>query len=362
MRSVDINGRFLTQAVTGVQRYATEIVRAIDRQLGSHPELRDRYAFRLLTPRRAAPGLELAHIAAVPVGRLTGHLWEQVELPLHAGGRVLLNLCNTAPAAARCVVTIHDASVFAVPEAYSPAFRLWYRALIPLLGRTALRVVTDSEFSRTELVQRAGIRPGKMTVIPLGCEHVTRTSADTGVFARLPVSPRGYILAVGSQGAHKNLGLLAAALERMGDGAPALVLAGGTNPRIFGDTTVAHGNGVHSAGYVTDAELRALYENACCFVFPSLYEGFGLPPLEAMMCGCPVIASRAASLPESCGDAALYCDPHDPDDLVRALRRLLQEPGRREDLSRRGLERARVFTWDRASTALLRLLDHVHRP
>jgi glycosyltransferase involved in cell wall biosynthesis len=357
-RSVEINARFLTQPITGVQRFAIEAVRGLDRHLSASAALRERYRFRLIAP-RSARSMELEHIPMARIGRLKGHGWEQLELPTAAGRRVLLNLCNTAPLVARNVVAIHDAAVFAVPHAYSPAFRLWYRALIPMLGRSALRIVTISEFSRTELSLRAGIPRPKLEVVHEGCEHITQHPADRGVFSRVPVSPGGYLLAVASRSPHKNLELLAAAHARLGAAAPPLVIAGGANPRVFGDTKVTHGEGLHSAGYVTDGELRALYEDACCFVYPSLYEGFGLPPLEAMACGCPVIVSRAASLPEVCGDAALYCNPRDPEDLARTIRRLIQEAGTREELRGRGLERARGFTWERASARLLDILDRL---
>jgi glycosyltransferase involved in cell wall biosynthesis len=359
IRSIEINARFLTQPITGVQRFAVEMVRAIDRQLSASTAFRGRYRFRLIAPRHAR-SMDLEHIPMIRVGRLGGHGWEQLELPARAGRRVLLNLCNTAPVAARNVVTIHDAAVFAVPQAYSPAFRLWYRTLIPLLGRSALAIVTVSEFSRTELSRRAGIAPRRLDVVPQGCEHIKQPPADQGVFSRLPVSPGRYLLAVGSRSPHKNIGLLAAALPRLGEGTLPLVLAGGANPRVFGDTTATLDEGVHSAGYVTDGELRALYEGACCFVYPSLYEGFGIPPLEAMMCGCPVIVSRAAALPEVCGEAALYCDPRDPEDLAKSIRMLIQDPCRRDQLRRLGLERAQGFTWERASAMLLEILDRVH--
>jgi glycosyltransferase involved in cell wall biosynthesis len=359
MMSVEINGRFLTQPITGVQRYASEIVRALDRHLASSPCLRSRYSFRLITPPHAEGSLELNQITRVSTGRLQGHAWEQLELPARVGRRVLVSLGNTAPMITRNVVTIHDAAVFAVPEAFSPAFRRWYQILIPLLGRTALRVVTISEFSRNELAARAGIRKDRVDVIPQGCEHLERSPPDETVFQRLPVRRGEYILAVGSQAPHKNIGLLLEALRRMKPEAPPLVLAGGINPRVFGPAVTGEHDRVHSAGYVTDAELKALYRNAQCFVFPSRYEGFGIPPLEAMLSGCPVIVSRAASLPEVCGDAALYCDPRDPDDLARQIERLRDSPADREEYRRRGLERARGFTWDRAAGALVTLLDRV---
>jgi glycosyltransferase involved in cell wall biosynthesis len=359
MRFVDINGRFLTQAMTGVQRYAMEMVRALDHQLMVSGELRSRYAMRLVAPAHYDSPMELRHIPTVSVGRLKGQAWEQLELPFHTRGRLLLNLCNTAPLALRTVVTIHDASVFAVPEAYSPAFLTWYRTLIPLLGRRAMRIVTVSRFSQLELSRRAGIPFGKMDVIPLGAEHILQQPADVGILGRLGIQPGRFILAVGSRSPHKNLGAVRTAMSRLESEGFPLVVAGGTNPRIFAPSE-ADGGTFH-AGYVTDAELRALYENATCFAYPSLYEGFGLPPLEAMLCGCPAVVARAASLPEVCGDAVLYCDPRDPDDMARSIRLLIQEPARREELRQRGRERARCFTWERASTALLGLIDQIQQ-
>ena len=359
MKAVCINGRFLTQAITGVQRYAVEMVRAIDHQLAGQPALRSRYAFTLLTPRHADRTIALEHIAVVPVGRLRGQGWEQLELPLHAGRRLILNFCNTAPLAAAGLVTIHDASVFAIPGAYSLAFGLWYRTLIPLLGQRARLILTVSAFSQAELIQRAGIPANKIRVIHLGSEHVLRDPSDVGIFRRIQVQPGRYILAVGSRSPHKNLGAVVEAVSRLGLAGVPLVAAGGSNSKVFTQDRGVEGDGFHPMGYVTDPELRALYEHATCFVYPSLYEGFGLPPLEAMTCGCPVVVARAASLPEVCGDAVLYCDPRDANDIAQQIRVFLDDPARRAEFRDRGMARARAFTWERASTALLTLLEDV---
>jgi glycosyltransferase involved in cell wall biosynthesis len=243
-----------------------------------------------------------------------------------------------------------------VPEAYSPAFRTWYRTLLPLLGTRALRVVTVSKFSREELSRRAGISAEKVDVIPLGAEHILDSAADPAVLNRLPVEPGRYILAVGSQSPHKNLQAVTSAIAQLGSEGPPLVVAGAANPRIFAGST-PNGGPIHEVGYVTDGQLRALYEHALCFVFPSWYEGFGLPPLEAMACGCPTVVSDSASLPEVCGDAALYCNARRPDELAARLRVLIREPATRQELRQRGRARARMFTWERASTRFLDLLD-----
>lgn len=361
MSCVDINGRYLTQATTGVQRYAIEMVRAIDRRLQADAKLRDRHRFRLITPRgteQTVSGLE--HIPRVSRGRLSGQLWEQLELPLHTRHRLVLNLCNTAPVAARSVVTIHDAGVFAIPEAYSQAFRLWYRALLPRLGRRAVQILTVSDFSRNELSRRVGIPISKIQVIHPGGEHILEAPADLGVFSRLGVSPAAYLLAVGSRSSHKNLGAVLRAASGLGCNPPPVVTVGGGNTKVFSEAEGMSVANVIPAGYVTDAELRALYENAICLVYPSFYEGFGLPPLEALVCGCPAIVSNTTSLPEVCGNAVLYCDPRDPKDIARNIR-IIQNSSRRDDIRLAGQERARQFTWCRASEMLLATLDRLQR-
>ena len=360
MSRIYINGRFLTQQTTGVQRFAREILRALDALLVSEGSAR-KHSIVLLTPLGTTPPAGLRSIECRSVGRLQGQAWEQLELPRYTSDGFSLNLCNTAPLAGRyTIVAIHDAGVFAVPDAYSRPFRTWYRLLHPQLGRRAVRMLTVSEFSRAELSRHLGIARDRITVIPNGGEHILREPADHAILNRLGLSGR-YVLAVSSRSAHKNFGGIQAAAKHMRQQDITLVFAGGANSRIFkaGDTT--SGESIMT-GRVTDAELRALYEGAECFVYPSFYEGFGLPPLEAMTCGCPVVVSRAASLPEVCGEAAMYCDPNDPADIGRALDGVLGDPALQRELRRRGRERALQFTWNRSGTALLRVLDSLPVP
>lgn len=355
---VFINGRFASQELTGVQRSAVELLRALDQRLGDARAGAPLHLFRLLTPAGASRLPELHHIPVRRVGKHSGHLWEQLELPLYARGGLLLSLGNAGPLAKRKqIVTIHDASVFVVPETYSPAFRLWYQLLLPLLGRTVLRVVTVSQFSRSELARHAKIPVTKVAVIPNGAEHILNAAADVRILEKVGVIPGRFILAVGSQSPHKNFQLVGQGFERLARNDLHLVVAGGQNRRIFEPTSGAGLAGAKMVGYVTDGELRALYETAACFVFPSRYEGFGLPPLEAMACGCPVVVSRGGALEEVCGNAALYCDPDDPDTLVECIRRILDESGLSARLKSEGRARAAEFTWHRAATALLRLVD-----
>lgn len=329
----------------------------MDALLGEDRTLGNRLSLTVLTPVGMPHSLPLAAADTREIGRLQGQLWEQLDLPRHTGNDLLLNLCNTAPIAARnMLATIYDASVYAVPEAYSLPFRTWYRALIPAIGRRSRRIVTPSQFSRLELQRHARIASDNITVIPGSGEHIIASPADERIVQRLGLRPRGYVLAVSSYSKHKNVAGVAKAAKLFSRRDFEVVLAGGGNPRVFSGGATARDSHVRSAGYVSDAELRALYQNAACFVYPSFYEGFGLPPLEAMTCGCPVVVSRAASLPEVCGEAAMYCDPSDPADIARAMGEVVRDPSLQEDLRRRSIERARSFSWKAAARSMLNLI------
>ncbi len=175
----------------------------------------------------------------------------------------------------------------------------------------ARTVATVSKFSADELLTLVGGRAQGIELIYGAGEHVLRVTPDTSILSRFGLEPRRYVLAVGSRTPNKNLTAVLKASELLTDLGYKFVAAGGSNSRVFNGVTL-NDESLVLPGYVTDGELRALYENAACFVFPSFYEGFGLPPLEAMHCGCPVVASSRASLPEVCGQAALFCDPTDP--------------------------------------------------
>jgi glycosyltransferase involved in cell wall biosynthesis len=345
--------------ITGVQRYAEELLRALDRLLGRVDRGSPSLSFEILAPRSASRLPVFEHISIRQVGHLAGHAWEQLELPRYAREGLLVSLTNTGPLfQRRQLVTMHDASAFAVPRAYSLAFRWWYQILLPSLGRVARRVVTDSEFSKSELMRYARIDGHKLRVIPLSGEHIRNVESDCGILKRLGLLPRSYVLAVSSHSLHKNFKVVTEALEHLGPQDFDVVAAGGYNPRIFGRTATKFGR-LKLAGYVSDGELRALYENAACFVYPSLYEGFGLPPLEAMTCGCPVIVSREASLPEVCGEAALYCDARDASSVATAIDQVMRDGGLQEHLRSAGRRRASEFTWARSARDLLAVIHEV---
>jgi len=338
MAEIVINGRFRRQRLTGTQRVAAEITR------------------RLKTP----------HVVIEPMGDLgggRGHAWEQCVLPLRARGRAVWAPCNTGPLAiGRQVVTIHDAAVLEHPEWFAPNFARFYGRLLPLLAKRVDRIVTVSEFSRARLGERLGLSPDRIEVIWNGVGEIFRPT-PAGPDTPLPpaLAGRPYFTTLFTQEPRKNLALLLAAWRLARPHLPAdavlAIIGGKGSASVFGEGQEGvQEDGIVRCGYVPDAMLPVLLSSGLGLIYPSLYEGFGLPALEAMACGSPVIVTRLTSLPEICGDAALYVDARDPEDLAVTLRRLAHDAALRADLGRRGQERANLFNWDRAASRMDALL------
>jgi glycosyltransferase involved in cell wall biosynthesis len=356
--SIFINGRFLSQRLTGVQRYALETLLALDELVGEAPTAADFDLAVLAPPGTPPPGLK--HIELREVGPLRGHAWEQLCLPWAARNGLLLSFGPTGPILKRDqVVTMHDAAVVAFPAAYSWQFRTFYRLLLPLLARRCAAIISVSEFAKREVVRSFGAPPERTFVSGEGWQHISRFGRDASVLDQHGLRPKRYVLAVGSQSPHKNLQVLARAAEQLQSTDYDVVIAGGADPRIFGQIDRRTFERVKLIGYVSDAELRALYENAGVFVFPSLYEGFGLPPLEAIALGCPVIASNVAAMPEVCGRAAKYFAPHDATALARAIDAVMTSDDERESLARAGAERLSTYSWKATAENHLHVLESV---
>lgn len=340
-----LNGRFLAQGLTGVQRYAREIARALD-------AMADRPPVTLLAPPDARDLDLFPRLAPRMVGSRTGQGWEQWDLPRTASGGLLLNLGNTGPllAGSRQAVVIHDAGAFDTPESYGLAFRLWYRGLQRGLAWRGARILSVSRFSAGRIAHHLGIPEPPATLE--GGEHILREAADPAVLARHGLQPRRYALVVGTGAAHKNLAALQAAMGALHARGLVLAVAGAKDAAVFRAGSDVPGD-VRALGRVSDAELRALYEGALCLLFPSRYEGFGLPPVEAMWCGCPVVAAPMGALPEVCADAALWFDPARPASLGEAVAALADDGARREALAGAGFARAQGFSWDAAARRLL---------
>ncbi len=358
--SLAFNGKFLSASPTGVHRVAAELIMGLDRILQTDGDLARRYDAVILAPRNAQRRLPLSAIDTKLVGRLTGQLWEQFDLPFHTEGRLLVNLCNLGPVATGWAVSmIHDAQVHLTPGSYSVAFRHFYRLVQPMMGARHRRILTVSEFSKDALSKAGVVRRDKTSVVHNGVDHATHAEADESVLAQLQLEAQGYVLALANTQLHKNIKVL---LQAFSDPALAplrLVLFGGATEKDFEDAGHTVPSGTVFTGEVSDAVLRGLMENALCLAFPSTTEGFGLPPLEAMQLGCPAVVAPCGALPEACGDAVLYVDPHVPDAWCAAILRLAQDRSERAKLSQAGTDRAKLFTWDKAAMRLVGILDAV---
>lgn len=358
-KTVFINGRFLGQRLTGVQRYAHETLRALD-GLVARGDAGAGVDFEVLAPPGVAPP-ELRAIGFRNVGKLRGNAWEQLSLPRAAKAGLLLSFGPTGPLVKSSqIVTIHDAAVHVVPQAFSWRFRAWYKVLLPVLVRRSVRVMTVSHFSRGEVARYFKADARSMRVSGEGWQHVLRIPSDPSVLSRHGLTNRRYVLVVGSLSPHKNLEVVARAAARL-TGAPLhVVVAGAVNERVFGRSTPP-GSVLKLLGYVSEGELRALYEHAAAFVHPSLYEGFGLPPLEAMALNCPVIASNAAAIPETCGDAALYFEPQRAEQLAQLIERVVSEPQLREALVERAKAQLARHGWEGAAARQLAVVREALR-
>lgn len=357
MRTIFINGKFSAQRITGVQRLATSLVLALD---GLLQEIGNTDRWILLCPLGAKPPkltrIEVSFTCAFFGGL---HAWEQVLLPAITFGRPLLNLAGPAPLF-KChqVCMIPDAAVFDYPQAYTFAYRTWYRLLFRKLSLSAGLLLTISEFSRQRLILALGSRAQRIRLVNCAATHMKSVVPDFTVFNRFALDGVKYLLAVGSMNPTKNLPALLAAFRVITLPGVRLVLVGGANSAVFACESIYADDDprVISTGAISDGELSALYRHAHAFVFPSLYEGFGIPPLEAMSLGCPVVASRASSIPEICGDAVLYFDPLDIQDMARALERILIKDALRDTLRKRGILRQDMFKWEYAAR---QLYDHL---
>ena len=355
-----VNGRFLTAPQSGVQRTARELVRAIDQELTSDAITAD---WTLVTPagalEAATDRVNLKSIKTLSIGGGRGAVWEQTVLPRVTKDGVLINLANSAPLThKRNVVMFHDAQVHSAPASYSAGFRTWYRFMQPAVARRAVAVLTVSDFSAQQLRTFRVVRQANIAVIPNGVSDDwsdDRTDATAPVPAMMAPgapAPNSYFIAFTSDAPHKNIALL---LETFASPALAdmtLFLVGDRLPE--GRTPPPN---VKVLGRVGDRDLKFLYQCATALLFPSRTEGFGLPPLEAMACGCPVIAARAGAVPEVCGDAAILLDPDDVDAWRTRARSLADNESERTRLAALGRDRAKMFSWRRSARKLLNLLE-----
>ncbi len=321
---VSINGRFTAHPVTGMQRYAHEV------------------SSRLTLPTRFIKPDK-------PLKGLKGHAWEQCVLPRMSANNLIWSPCNTGPIFSRNqVVTIHDLIPLDHPEWFTPSFVALYRMLIPRLVSKVRHIVAVSQYTRSRLIQRLGVAESKITVVLNGIgEEFTPQSEEEHLRMQQGLGISGpYVLTVSSVEPRKNLATLLSAWETVGRARPdmKLVVSGlKGNSSVFSQKQgAAAPKNVIFTDYVAQSMLPALYSGAECFVYPSLDEGFGLPVLEALACGVPVVASSSGSLPEIAGPTAALFDPLSPAEIARAI---LRHTSQSAEAQEAGLRHARQYRW-----------------
>ena len=365
---VGLNLIFLVPGETGgMEVAARELIPALVRE--APPEV----SFTAFINREAAaakegPWGELLPAVTVPVNARNRAQWvrgEQTLLPRLAARHaveLLHSLASTAPAIGRYrrVVTVHDLIYARFPEAHAGVRDLGMRMLVPLAVRRSHRVIVDSQSTADDLVELLRTSRERIDVVPLGLGSVRRgePAAEQVVRERLRLERRRVALSLSAKRPHKNLSALIDALALIEvERRPLLVLPGYStaHEQELRERAAAAGvdEDVRFAGWLEDELVEGLWSIADVFVYPSLYEGFGLPVLEAMARGVPVACSNASSLPEVAGDGALLFDPNDVRAIAAVLQRLLEYPAEAQRLRERGFARARLFSWERTAQATL---------
>lgn len=355
-----INGDFLTLRPTGVARYAREVTLALDALLTERNPLTQGLDLAIVAPRDPPADFRTN---SIPVRVVREHsrprlpqFWVQAQLPFHVRGG-LLSFCNLAPVMVRRqIVCIHDLHTRLMPESYDRGFRWAHRLILPILGRRASVITTVSTFSRDHI---AGFRVApfdKIAVTYNGSDHVARWNAAR---SSIDLGLRPFVFCLGQRQKYKNAELLlslAPALDRMGLD---LCMAGDPDPALLDQILPERPPNIRLLGRVSDDDLAKVLSQALCFLFPSRIEGFGLPAVEAMALGCPLVASSAPCLPEVCDDAALYADPGDAESWLRAIRNLSGDEGLRRRQIEKGLARAKTYSWRAIAETYLRLMTDI---
>lgn len=358
MKTISINGRFLTQPLTGVQRFAREMTRALDARIasGAVPHALKDVRWRLLAPSKAADDLGLKAISVERFGSGPGHVWEQGALHWRARRDTLVGFGGSGPVLhGDQVVVIHDVTLFRHPASFGRGYRLFHGTLGFLLTRRA-KIGTVSNFSRQELAKVFRVPAAGIDVIYNATDHFAALQPDAGIIEQLGLADTPFFLLVGTLKPNKNVEFAVRAFEALGARGHKLVVVGGTDPTVFRDIAPTSKGDLIFPGRLTDEEIAGLQRRAVAFVFPSLYEGFGIPPLEAMTQGCPVLAADIPPVREACGDAVRYFDPLATETLVEAMRAISTDEALRRELTRAGFDNAKRFSWDGNAAMLLNLL------
>lgn len=338
-----VNARFLTQKITGVQRFAVEISKRLHK-------LSDQVFF--VSPYNILDKELASELGVIVIGYNRGTFWEQIDLRgylISKGKPLLINFCNTGMLFYdRQIVTIHDMSYKVNPDWFSRKFYLWYNFLIPHLAKHSFKILTVSNSSKNDIVKYLNVKKDKIRVIYNSSYLNTNNNFET-------IYHEKYLLSVSSLNPRKNLNNLIKAFEKLDDKINLIIV--GLKSDNFATNELDIGKNVIVKGYVSDDELGALMKNAEAFVYLSFYEGFGLPPIEAMSMGCPVIVSDINSHREVCGNSALYADPYNVEDIKSKITDVLENDRLKYELIVAGKKNIERFDWSTSAYNVLKEIN-----
>ncbi|HXD91615.1 MAG TPA: glycosyltransferase family 1 protein [Bacteroidia bacterium] len=363
-----INGRFLTQNISGAQRFGYEITK----ELLKNDKLKN--ICILVPPSKIDPAYDTTGFPLKVIGKNKGQAWEQIDLPifLYKNGRELLvNLLNSAPIAYKHqVVTILDMTTFINPKWFKKYFVLYYKFIVPIIARKSIKIITISECSKKDIIHYTHVPEDKVAVVYCsvasqfnrGASDKDMVDRDKIIEDKLKISKNNYLLTVSSLDPRKNFVSLVKAYNEIETDVPPLVIVGSEGKVFASDELkeiISRSKNILLTGYVSDDELVTLYRSASFFIYPSLYEGFGMPPLEAMACGCPTIVSNTSSLPEVCGDASVYIDPYSINSIKQGIIKLTNDANLRSQLVSLGEKQVEKFSWQRSGAKLSEIINEL---
>lgn len=337
-----INGKFLTQKLTGVHRYAIELCKFLPTKIGEHEIV-------VAVPKDTEVIEEFKRFQIAEFGNFKGNLWEQLDLPgfLQKNNKpLLINFSGISPVFySNKILYIHDLAYMHHPEWFSKSFGFAYNLLLPRNARNAKKVFTVSEYSKQDIVKNYNLRPEKVEVV---------YAAASEKFVDLNLEKDDFVLMVSSLDPRKNMKKAIEAFLQVDTHYKLVII--GDKMKSFSSPDLgkyAEEERIVFTGYLSDEELIQYYNRAKVFLYPSLFEGFGIPPMEAQKCGCPAIVSEVTCLPEVYGDSVLYCNPFEVDSIKNSIEHLISDENLRKSLIRKGFENAKRFSWGKSAESFL---------
>jgi glycosyltransferase involved in cell wall biosynthesis len=353
-----INGDFLHLRPTGIPRYAREVTLALDVLVAEGHALARGLNLRIVASRQGQEKLLLRAIELQIVPELfkprIPQSWVQLQLPLQVRGG-LVNLSNLGPVVmSKQITCIHDLHPLTMPESFGRVFRWTHRCLQPILGRRSSFVTTVSNYVGDQLVQ-FGVAPREKIVVTYpGHEHALKWRPEN---SKIAIGSRPFVLSLARDLKYKNTELIFRIARSLDGAGIDIYLAGEFDIATLESKYGPRTRNIRLFGRTSDDDFAKALDNALCFLFPSRTEGFGLPAVEAMSRGCPLIVASAGSLPEVCADAALYAGPDDDQGWLSAIQRIKNENGLRQLLIENGRERVQTFSWRKIAETYLSLMQ-----